>query len=304
MKGVNMKWLSGLVLLFLAGWAGAQALEPRFYSNAPTGMNFLLGGYIYSYGGVAFDPALELDDAKLNIHTPFIAYARSLGVWGKSAKFDISVPYSDLSGTATQNGNPISRDVNGFNDPQFRVSVNFIGAPALSMKEFMAYQQDFVMGASLKMTAPFGQYDNTKLVNIGQNRWSFTPELGMSKTFGPLIFEVAGAVTLYTENDDVAGKKTLEQDPVYSVQGHLVYTFPKNIWMALDATYYTGGETTVSGVEKDNRLSNSRLGITFAFPMNKRNSIKVYASDGISKRTGSDFSVAGVAWQYRWGGGL
>lgn len=291
------------LILGAAGSARAQALEPRFYSNAPVGMNFALGGYIYSYGGVAFDPALELDDAKLHINTPVIAYARSLGFFGKSAKFDIAVPYSYLSGTATQNGTPVSRTVDGFNDPQFRASVNFIGAPALALKEFMEYQQNFVMGASLKMTAPFGQYDNTKLVNIGQNRWSFTPELGMSKTFGPVILEVAGAMTLFTQNDDVKGM-TLDQEPIYSVQGHLVYTFPKQIWVALDSTYYAGGETTVGGVEKDNELGNSRLGATVAFPVNKKNSIKLYWSSGISKRTGSDFDVYGVAWQVRWGGGL
>ncbi|MDF7822891.1 transporter [Pontiellaceae bacterium B12227] len=298
-----MKWLGVLVVLGLAGRAEAQSMEPRFYSNAPKGMNFLLGGYVYSHGGVAFDPALELDDANMNIHSPVVAYARSLDFFGKSAKFDVVVPYSYLSGTATQNGNPVSREVDGFNDPQFRASVNFIGAPALSLKEFMAYQQNFVMGASLKMTAPLGQYDNSKLVNIGQNRWSITPELGMSKTLGPLILEVAGSVSFFSNNDDAFGM-TLEQDPIYAVQGHLVYTLPKAIWIALDATYYAGGETTVGGVEKDNTLGNSRLGATLALPVNKKNSLKLYFSEGISKRTGSDFTIAGVAWQYRWGGGL
>jgi hypothetical protein len=292
--------------LFLWGavWSvSAQSLEPRFYSNAPTGMNFALGGYTYSYGGLSFDPALDVDNAKLHVNTAVAAYARSLGLFGKSAKFDIVVPYSFLSGSATQNGNPVSRRVNGMNDPQFRGSINFIGAPALTLGEFRDYHQDFVMGASLKMTAPLGQYDNTRLINVGQNRWSFAPELGMSKTFGPLIVEVAGAVTLFTNNDDVKGQ-TLEQDPIYSVQGHLIYTFPKMIWVALDGTYYLGGETTVGGVRKNNELANSRLGGTLAFPVNKRNSLKIYASAGISTRTGSDFNTYGLAWQYRWGGGL
>ena len=282
---------------------GAQALEPRFYSNAPKGMNFALGGYIYSYGGLSFDPALDIDNAELHVNTPVVAYARSLGFFGRSAKFDIAVPYSYISGTATQNGNPVSRKVDGFNDPQFRASVNFIGAPALTLKEFLDYQQNFVMGASFKLTAPLGQYDSTKLVNVGLNRWSFTPELGMSKTFGPLILELAGAVTLYTANNDLLGQ-TMEQDPLYSVQGHLVYTFPKQIWIALDSTYYTGGQSTVDGIEKDNMLENTRLGLTLALPVNKKNSVKLYTSSGISTRTGSDFNIYGAAWQYRWGGGL
>lgn len=297
------KKILGVVMLLLAVDSGAQSLEPRFYSNAPVGMNFALGGYVHSTGGLSFDPALDIDNAELDVATPFIAYARSLGFFGKSAKFDVLVPYSFISGTATQDGNLITRTVDGFNDPQFRASVNFIGAPALTLEEFKDYQQNFVMGASFKATAPLGQYDNTKLVNVGLNRWSLTPELGMSKTFGPLILELAGAVTLYTDNDDLLGQK-VEQDPLYSVQGHLVYTFPKQIWIALDGTYYTGGQSTVNGVEKDNLLNNTRLGLTVAFPVNKKNSIKLYASSGVSTRTGSDFDIYGAAWQYRWGGGL
>ena len=292
------------VLLLTVQLVGAQALEPRFYSNVPVGVNFALSGYVYSTGGLSFDPALDVDDAKLKVHTPVVAYARSLGLFGTSAKFDIAVPYSFLSGTATQNGSPISRTVNGLNDPQFRGSINLIGASALTMKEFREYQQNFVLGTSFAVTAPLGQYDNTKLVNIGQNRWSFKPEVGMSKTFGRLIIEWSGAMTLYTDNDDVVGKKTLEQDPIYSVQGHLVYTLPKQIWLALDGTYYTGGQTTIGGVEKDTLLENTRLGLTLALPVNKRNSVKFYASSGLSTRTGSDFNVYGAAWQYRWGGGL
>ncbi|MDF7806947.1 transporter [Pontiellaceae bacterium B12219] len=295
-------WIS-LLLWGLAWSAGAQALEPRFYSNAPTGLNFALGGYGYSYGGVSFDPALNLDDAKLHVNTAVAAYARSLGFFGKSAKFDIVVPYSFLSGSARQGGSEVSRRVNGMNDPQFRGSINFIGAPALTLEEFPGYQQNFVMGASLKMTAPMGQYDNSRLINVGQNRWSFSPELGISKTFGSLIVEMAGAVTLFTDNDDLKGQ-TLEQTPIYSVQGHLIYTFPSMIWVALDGTYYQGGETTVGGVEKNNELGNSRLGATLALPVDKRNSVKLYASAGISTRTGSDFNTFGLAWQYRWGGGL
>jgi hypothetical protein len=287
----------------LACGANGQALEPRFYSNAPTGLNFVLGGYVYSYGGLSFDPALDVENAKLHVHTPVVAYARSFGILGKSAKFDLVLPYSFLSGSATQNGNPVSRSVDGMNDPQFRCSVNFLGAPALSLEQFRSYRQDFVLGASLKMTAPLGQYDNSKLINVGQNRWSFAPELGMSKTFGPLILELAGAVTIYTDNTDLLGK-TLEQDPLYAVQGHAIYTLNRGVWLAIDGTYYMGSQTTVGGIEKDNELRNSRIGATVALPVGKYNSIKVYGSAGISTRTGSDFTTVGAAWQYRWGGGL
>ncbi len=292
-----------LLVLFLAAGAGAQALEPRFYSNAPKGMNFSIAGYVYSEGALSFAPTLGLENAELSVQSAVLAHARSGSLLGKSAKIDVAVPYSFISGSATFEGGPVSRKVDGFADPQFRGSVNFIGAPALTMEEFRDYKQSFVMGGSFKVTAPFGQYDDDKLINVGMNRWSFAPELGMSQTFGPLILEWAGAVTLYTDNDDLQGK-TLEQDPLYSAQGHAVYTFPRGIWLAFNATYYTGGRTTVGGVVKDNLQRSSRIGATLAFPLTQQHSLKLYASSGVSTRTGSDYDTYGLAWQYRWGGGL
>ena len=154
------------------------------------------------------------------------------------------------------------------------------------------------------MLAPLGRYDTDKLLNIGSNRWGIRPELGMSKVFGPLTLEVATDVTFYTNNDNFFSGHSVQQDPIYSVQGHLVYHFRSGIWMAIDGNYYTGGRTTVDGARKNNLQQNSRTGVTVALPVDKHHSVKVYASTGLSTRTGSDFDLFGLAWQYRWGGGL
>jgi hypothetical protein len=298
----NIPW-AGVLMLSMLFEANGQSLEPRFYSNAPTGMNFLLGGYAFSTGGLSADPSLRLEDANIDFQAALAAYARSGAFYGKSAKFDIVIPYGYLYGSGLIDGTYAEREVDGFADPQFRISVNWIGAPALSLAEFVDYKQNFVLGTSLKVTAPLGQYDNTRVINIGTHRWSITPELGMSKTFGRLTLEAAGAVTLFTDNDDFVGQKK-EQDPIYALQGHVVYNFKRGIWLALDATRYQGGRTTVNGVEKADLLQNMRLGGTLALPVNKKNSIKIYANSGVSARTGTDFDTVGLAWQYRWGGGL
>ncbi|MEN7972350.1 MAG: transporter [Verrucomicrobiota bacterium] len=292
-----------ILMLLAVASTRAQSLEPRFYSNAPVGMNFVLGGYAFSTGAVAVDPSVELENGNLDLHAPFVAYAHSMGLRGKSAKFDMVLPYTFLSGSATQAGVYKTRHVDGIADPLFRFSINFIGAPALTMKQFQDYKQDFVMGASLKVTAPLGQYDSSKLVNIGTHRWSFTPEVGLSKTIGPVLLELAGAVSFYTDNNDFLGQKK-EQEPICSLQMHVVYAFRNGMWMALGGTRYTGGRTTVGGVEKSDLQQNSRLGATLALPVGKRNSVKLYASTGVATRTGSDFDTIGIAWQYRWGGGL
>jgi hypothetical protein len=285
------------------GSVHAQALEPRSYTNTPVGINFLLLGYGYTKGSVAFDASIPIEDAEVDVHSGLLAYARSLDVWGLSGKFIAVLPFAEVSGSAKLAGQEHERQVFGLADPLLRVSVNFFGAPALSMEEFPTYRQDIIVGASLQVTAPLGQYDSTKLLNVGTNRWSFKPELGVSKAWGPVILELIPAITFFTKNDDFLGGKTLEQDPIYSVQGHLIYEFFPAFWAALDATYYAGGRTTVDG-EKGQQPGNVRLGLTAALSMSRHQSIKLYGSTSIYSRTDSDFWAVGILWQYRWGGGL
>ena len=292
-----------IALIFAGGAAHAQDLEPRAYSNTPVGLNFVVVGYSYSEGKIAFDPTLPIANAQYYNNTETIAYARSLDAWGHSAKFDMILPYSQFSGHALVDGQHNERDVSGLNDPRFRFSWNFYGAPALSLKEFAGYRQDLIVGASLSVTPPFGQYDDTKLINLGTNRWSFKPELGISKSWGKLTVDILPSVTFYTDNANYYYGRTYAQAPLYAVQGHIIYGFASGIWMALDATYFTGNRTTVDGVRSDNLQTNSRGGLTIALPVDRFNSLKINASTGTSTRTGSTFNAIQVLWQYRWGGG-
>ena len=282
----------------------AQSIEPRSYSNAPVGVNFLIGGYAYTRGGLAFDSSSPIAEPSLTTSTGVLGYAKTLDFWGKSGKFDIFVPYTWLSGTALYLGSPVEREVNGFGDPAFRVSVNFYGAPALSLSEFRSYEQDLIVGGSIQVSVPTGQYDDTKLVNIGTHRWYFKPEIGMSKALGQWTFETKAAVTLFTTNNDFFNGNRREQAPLYSFQAHAIYSFANGRWGSLDATYFAGGRTTLNGTLDTNLQQNWRVGGTFAIPFDVRNSIKFYASSGLSARTGNSYDLLGVAWQYRWGGGI
>jgi len=284
--------------------ACAQDIEPRAYSNAPVGVNFLIAGYVYTRGGISFDSSLPITNPKLSTSNAVVAYARVLDLWGQSAKFDATVPYAWLSGTADYQGQPVQRTVSGFANSAFRLSVNLYGAPALTLKEFADWEQDLIIGASLRVVAPWSQYDDSKLVNIGTNRWSFKPEVGISKAIGAWTLEATAAATFYTDNNDFFGGNTRSQDPLYSLQGHVIYAFRSGIWASLDATYFVGGRTTLNGVLNKDLQQNWRIGATLAVPVDRTNSIKFYASSGVSARTGNNYDLIGVAWQYRWGGGL
>ena len=298
---------AGLAFVLLALAAGAvadaQELEPRAYMNTPVGLNFLILGYGYTQGNIAFDAAAPIEDAELTTHTGYLAYARTLDVWGRSGKLDFVLPVVSLSGTAEVFGQPRARDVYGLGDPRVRFSTLLYGGPALSLDEFRDYKPDFIIGASLAVTLPLGEYETRYLVNIGTNRWSIRPELGVSKTWGPMTLEMIPSVTFYTDNRDFFRSTTLQRDPLYAVQAHLSYFTRVGVWAAFDATYYRGGRPSIDGKEGD-QVEAVRLGATITLPVNRYNSVKLYGSTGVLHRSESNFNALGVAWQYRWGAGL
>ncbi|WP_373499606.1 transporter [Desulfococcus sp.] len=293
-----------IALLFGAMQSHAGEIEPRAYVNTPVGINFLLTGYSFSDGSLSTTASSPIKDAQLQIHYGVLAYARSLDVWGKSGKIDVILPYAQLSGNATFAGQTVERDVSGLNDPRFRFSYNFYGAPALSLQEFADYRQHFIVGASIQVSAPLGQYDDDKLVNLGNHRWFVKPDIGISKAWGPLSVELSTGVFFFSDNDDFLGGKTLEQDPVSSTQVHVTYNIGRGVWAALSGTYDYGGRTAIDGVRSDDLGSNSRMGATVALPVNRNNSIKLFGSAGVHTNTGSDYTLFGLIWQYRWGRGL
>lgn len=315
-----MKLTALTAMLLAASAAGtavrAQDLEPRAYSNSPTGLTFAIGSYTYSKGTVLPDPALPIDNGKIEAHTAIFALATTLNVFGKSSKLDMIIPYSSLAGqadltvpTLTPTGQVVpvtvhrERYVTDFGDPFFRFSMNFYGAPALTMEEFKNYKQNVIIGGSLRVGVPLGHYDEDKILNVGSNRWSFRPELGISKAFDRLTIEVAPGVTFYTNNGDYFNGHTREQAQLYSVQANVSYAIAPLCWLAVNGSYYVGARSTVDGVENNDEQEGGRVGATLALPLNRHASIKIYAQRGYNAHGDKDLDAVGLALQYRFGGG-
>jgi hypothetical protein len=270
-----------LVAIALANaTAGAQELEPRLFSPAPKGMNILLGAFGYSFGNVLLDPAVPVEDLEARLAIITAGYVRTLSVFGASAKIDAIVPVAGGDWKGVVDGRDSTRSATGFGDPRVRFSVLFSGAPALSV--------------------PLGQYDPTKLLNLGSNRWVFRPQLGVSQTLARWVLEAAAAAWLYTDNTNFFGGNTLSQNPIAALQGHVTYQFGQGFWAAADAGYGHGGRTSVNDEEKDTLISNWRLGATLAFPISKHDSIKFAFITGLRAGKGADYSTILGAYQYRW----
>ena len=305
MASIRIRVALGLATALLwAVRAPAQSIEPRAYSPAPGGTNFVVLAYSEAHGQIPTDPALPLSDIHLKISGPWMGYARSLGLFGKSAKLDLILPYGELKGTATFRGEPVEREVRGFSDPLARLTILFHGAPAMNAQEFVAYRQDLLLGASVQVAIPVGQYDKEKLLNLGGNRWVIKPELGASKAWGRWIAEGAAGVTFYGDNNDFLGNHRRSQKPIYSAQGHVIYNLKPGMWLAANLSWFGGGRTSIDGVSDKNLQKNWRAGLIVAAPLDRRFSLKANASTGVSARTGNNYDLYGIALQYRWGGGI
>ena len=294
-------WLVVLTgLLVSAGPAAAQQLEPRAYSPSPVGANFLGLGYGYSSGGAVMDASSPITNIHARVHSALPYYGRTFGLLGRQASVTVVTPYA--WGTVSGDVQEVNRSVDrsGFGDPQFRLSVNLIGGPALTPQEFARHEQVTTLGASVIVIAPFGEYDSSKLINLGTNRWAFKPELGLSQPLGDWNLEFYAGVWLFTENRDFFGGQARQQDPLVSLQTHVVYTVRPRLWLAFDFTYYSGGSTTVDGRAQDDRHNNTRGGATLSVPVTLSQSVKVTWARGVSTRIGSNFDTIGVAWQLLW----
>jgi hypothetical protein len=280
--------------------AWAQQLEPRAYSPAPVGANFFGVAYANSSGDVVFDPSLPFTDVSANVNAVVPFYARTFGMFGRAASVGVVLPYA--WGTVEGNVGETFRQArrSGFGDAGLRLACNFVGNPALSPKEFAARKLGTIFGASLTVTAPTGEYDPSKLINIGTNRWAFKPELGVALPLGRWWLDSYAGAWFFTTNHDFFGGQTREQDPLVVVQGHVSYTFRPRLWLALNGTWYRGGSTTLNGVANADRQENSRVGLTLAVPVSKAHSLKFGYARGTTTRVGAKLDTISVAWQFLW----
>jgi hypothetical protein len=280
----------------------AQDLEPRAYSASPVGANFVVAGFGRSSGSVIFDPSLPITDVTAHINGFTVGLGRTLGIWGRQALVTAALPYAwgDVEGNVAETRRRITRS--GLTDLKAKLSVNLYGSPSLTPEEFAKPRpRTPLVAASLTVTAPTGQYDPTKLINLGTNRWAFKPEVGASLPWKRFYFDLYVGAWFFTENPRFyTGASTRRQDPLTTLQLHASYTFRPGLWLAVDSTWYGGGAARVNDGPPSARINNSRLGATLSLPVAKRQSVKFAYSTGASVRTGANFDTVSAAWQLLW----
>jgi hypothetical protein len=282
--------------------AGAQELDPRAYSASPIGTTFALLGYGNTSGDVVFDSSSAITDVHASVNAATFSAGRAFDFLGRQASVAFGLPYAwaDVSGSVGEQRRSITRS--GLGDPRLRLGLLLYGGQALDRDAFIKSKRTPILGVSLQVVAPLGQYMPDKLINIGTNRWAFKPEIGFSYPVGRWQFDAYAGMWLFTDNTDFYGGHRKSQDPIASFQGHVSYTIRPGLWVAVDATQYSGGITSVDEVANSSRQDNLRLGATLSLPVSavRGLTVKLSYSDGAVVRVGSDFTSVGLTFQYAW----
>ena len=279
----------------------AQELEPRTYANTPTGVNLLAVAYANSSGNVLLDPTLPIENLDGTMNVGLVGYARTFGMFDRNAKVKLFVPYAFGNWEGSLLGVPAERDSHGFGDIRAKLEWNFVGAPAMDSQEFQNYQQQTIVGASVLIVSPTGDYNSDELLNLSSNRWSVRTELGVSRAVGKWALELIGGFWWFDANNNFVGGNKLEQDPLYVVKTHVVYSFRPGLWLGMGLGYGRGGQSIVNGVPRDTEQENVRFGATFAYPFNRQHGIRVTLVTAENRGAGAEFDAFGIRYQYAWG---
>jgi hypothetical protein len=293
--------LRGLLLLsIIVSRSAAQELQPRAYVPAPEGLNYFGVSYANNSGGLLSDSSSPVQDVHADANIVSLLFGQTLNVLGRTAQILAVLPYAvaNLSGRVGQANDSLYRS--GVADSTFRYAMNLYGAPAMNVKEFMDYHQGTIIGASLTVTVPSGQYDPNKLINISANHWEFKPELGVSRAIGKWTVEGAAGVWLFTTNHQYYGKNVSIQAPLGSFQTHVVRYLPHRIWLSFDGTFFAGGRTQIDAIDQPDYQSNTRGGVTLGIGLTPRQAIKVSYFNGVTTRNGADVRSLGISYNIVW----
>ena len=300
-RGVERLLLAlALVLATDALWAtrASAQVPPRFYWKSLSGAN-AVPLIVNSISGNTnpFDPShLVTPGAKVDATLAMPGYARTFSLGGRAALVAVLAEMGRISGEVAAGDQTVRETARGFGDPTIELGVNLVGRPAQkNLVDAMRYEPGFSLDVIADLAVPVGEYDNTRSLNLSQNRWYGRVGAPIVWQLGPWVpgrrttLELLPAVWFFGTNDDYVGK-TLETDPMFEVQANLTRDFTQHLWGSLDGVWYTGGKATIDGVQGD-KLDNLGIGLTLGYQINDNLALTVGYKSTINDKAPGDLQM-------------
>lgn len=293
--------LVALAVLDPADPASAQFTDPRTYENAPVGTNQVELAYAYARANTSIDTSLVVTGARLDLHQGTVGYTRYFGWLRRLMWIQAAIPIANLGGSIS--GTNVHGSIAGTGDSSYAVSMLVKGGPALEEAQFEHLTPRTTLGVSVGVTAPTGAYDSGRLLNLGADRWSFKPEIGLSHPFGTehkWVLDVYGNAYWYTDNTAYRGREVLRQQPLLGLEGHISYSFNDRIWTSFDTRYSGRAATVIDGVHQDNPQRNFIVGGEMNLSLTASSSLIVQFGKAVAHRNGPAVAGIAVKYDYTW----
>jgi hypothetical protein len=284
--------------------ARAQFTDPHNYDNTPTGTNQVELAYTYARSDVSIDTGLVISGAKFSLNAGTIDYSRYFGLANHLMWVNGAVPIAGLSGSVT--GSNIRGSINGAADSSYQVAALLKGGPALGVADFDNYKPETIVGVSVSVAVPSGQYNGNKLLNLGSDRWLFRPEIALSRPFGPeqkWQLDTYANCEFYTDDVSYRGTKILSEQPLPGLEGHVSYSFSDKLWAALDTRYSLRGDTSINGLDQNDSQRNFIIGSELNLALNPQHSLVIEFAKALVHRNGTAYSGFTVKYDFVWGKG-
>jgi hypothetical protein len=278
MKKLNRAGWSAAALLALAALFPPQVLAQvpaRFYWKNLSGGNAVPVIFNSISGNTnPFDPSNRVvPGAEIDATMALVGWAHTYTLGDRAAMGAILLPMGRVSATTTVGAITSTETSRGYGDPMFEFTYNLIGPKAQrNIPDVQRFQPGFSLDLLVDLAVPIGEYDNKQTVNLGLNRWygrigaPIVWQLGDWVPSRRTTLEFLPVVWLFGDNDDYVGK-TLKTDPMFQLDAHLTRDFTKDLWGALDLTWYKGGGSTIDGVD-GGKLNNLAVGLTLGYTVN------------------------------------
>ena len=305
MKGIQNKITKANFIFFICFLniyiSFAQDIEPRRWTPLPIGTHAIGGGYVHTFGDISFDPVLQAENVTLQLDALALSYVQPLKIGNRLGRLDLLVPYVNAKWDGLLRGDPTTVERTGFSDPRVRFSVNLIGPKALNAQEMMTYYAEHpsstMLGASVAVTFPLGQYADNRLLNLGQNRFVIRPQIGFVHNWGLWSYEFTASVFLYTTNKDFFNNQERKQNPTLAAQTHLIRRFKNRMWASVSVGYGLGGQSIVNSQPNNDERGDFLTSFALGIPVTKKQSVKLFYLHSESvKAIGSDTDSLGFGY--------
>lgn len=222
-----------------------------------------------------FDPSHNVNPgAYVSATMAMVGYAKFLPLFDRATMISVIFPMGHISAETIIAGGTSKQVAKGFGDPMLEFDINIIGPKAqMSLPDLIRYEPGFSLDLMMDLAFPVGEYDNTKTLNLGQNRWYGRIGAPIVWQIGPWVpgrrttLEFLPAVWLFGDNTDYVGK-TMKTDPIFQLDAHLSRDLTHNFWASLDGVWYNGGQATVDTTQ-GTKLNNIGLGVTLGYQINE-----------------------------------